>query len=60
MRLFKNAFLLMTVGMYTLSACQKDYAELSLAGEWQVALDPEDKGMDQQWQNKNQIGRAHV
>ncbi len=60
MRLFKNAFLLMTVGMCTLSACQKDYAELSLAGEWQVALDPEDKGMDQQWQNKNLDEALHL
>lgn len=50
----------MAMGMCTLSACQKDYAELSLAGEWQFALDPDDKGRDQQWQNKNLDETLHL
>ena len=33
-------------------SCRRVPAELSLAGEWQFALDPEDIGVKQEWQNK--------
>lgn len=43
---------LMWAGMLSLMSCQKESSELSLAGEWQFALDPEDVGVKQAWQNR--------
>ena len=34
-------------------SCKETSSELSLAGEWQFALDPEDAGVGQEWQNKD-------
>lgn len=50
-----NRFVLcfMWVGMLSLMSCQKESSELSLAGEWRFALDPEDVGVSQEWQNKD-------
>lgn len=34
-------------------SCKETSSELSLAGEWQFALDPADAGIGQEWQNKD-------
>ena len=34
-------------------SCKETSSELSLAGEWQFALDPADVGIGQEWQNKD-------
>ena len=34
-------------------SCKETSSELSLAGEWQFALDPTDVGIGQEWQNKD-------
>lgn len=33
-------------------SCKETSSELSLAGEWQFALDPADAGIGQEWQKK--------
>lgn len=52
MKLRNSVLFLMSVGLLSLMSCRKGPAELSLAGEWQFALDPEDAGIGQEWQNK--------
>ncbi|WP_293670250.1 sugar-binding domain-containing protein [uncultured Parabacteroides sp.] len=52
MKLRNSVLFLLSIGLLSLMSCRKGPAELSLAGEWQFALDPEDAGIGQEWQNK--------
>ena len=52
MKLRNSVLFLMSIGLLSLMSCRMGPAELSLAGEWQFALDPEDIGVKQEWQNK--------
>ena len=52
MKLRNSVLFLMSIGLLSLMSCRRGPAELSLAGEWQFALDPEDIGVKQEWQNK--------
>ena len=52
MKLRNSVLFLMSIGLLSLMSCRRGPAELPLAGEWQFALDPEDIGVKQEWQNK--------
>lgn len=41
-----------SVALLMFFSCGKAPSELSLAGTWRFALDPEDVGVEQQWQNR--------
>ena len=41
-----------SISLVLFLSCKGASSELSLAGEWQFALDPKDAGVGQQWQNK--------
>lgn len=51
---------MMATGWCLLTSCQKEYAELSLAGEWQFALDTDDNGRELQWQNRELAEKVHL
>lgn len=49
----KNCRWLLLVGLLVgLVSCRQAEMELSLAGEWKFALDPQDVGLKENWQDK--------
>lgn len=49
MKLLNSILCVMSMGLFSLMSCQREPSGLSLAGEWQFALDPEDKGIELLW-----------
>lgn len=45
----RNLFLLFILATCCLAGCQTKDKSVSLAGEWQFRLDPEDKGISEKW-----------
>ncbi len=43
---------LLTGLLLLLFSCKEPVSELSLAGEWRFALDPQDVGVKQEWQKQ--------
>lgn len=48
----KIAIIGLLMGLLTLFSCQPNRSELSLAGEWNFALDLENVGIEQEWQKR--------
>lgn len=52
--------LLIFVSLFLFSSCLHKTNELSVSGEWHFALDPEDKGIEQEWQKKEFPSTLHL
>lgn len=47
-----RCFACLAVFLMILVSCRQDVNRLSLAGEWNFALDPQDVGLQEKWQEK--------
>lgn len=52
MKQINNILFLAIASLLLFCSCKESLSELSLAGEWKFALDPEDVGMTQEWQKR--------
>ena len=56
----KLFILIASIGLFFTLSCKTASTEYTLAGEWQFALDPENVGIDQQWQNRDLEEVVHL